>query len=84
MRAIPTGVNNRLAKLTTVTDTNKDKTLADIYPDHFHCLATAGLLKGETPTLQQELQRALERDTVHYASSLVCGVVIMRLLVDLH
>ena len=51
-KAIPQGVCQRLTKLTTVSDDNKDRKLDDIYPDHFEALNKAKLLRNlEIPTL---------------------------------
>ena len=52
-KATPAGVFNRLAKLTTMTDENKDKTLKMLYPKHIGILEKAGLITEETPTLLQ-------------------------------
>jgi len=53
-KAIPQGVYQRLAKLTTITEENKNLTLKEIYPKHFKALEHAGLVKGKIPTLQDE------------------------------
>ena len=56
-KAIPQGVCQRLAKLTTVTEKNANKTLKEIYPDHFKALETAKLVTDSIPTLKQEIQK---------------------------
>jgi hypothetical protein len=55
-KAIPDGVCKRLAKLTTLTEENKDKKLDGIYPMHFKALKHAGLMTEKVPTLDEELQ----------------------------
>ena len=58
IKAIPEGVYRRLAKLTTVTEENQDKTLDEIHPMHFKALSHAGLITAKTkqiPTLTEEL-----------------------------
>jgi hypothetical protein len=58
--AISTGVFKRLAKLTSLTDSNKDKSLDELYPNHLKALRSACLSnKTKIPTLstQQSLMR---------------------------
>mgnify|MGYP001787478984 FL=1 len=55
-KAIPAGVYKRLSKLTTITETNKDLQLDEIYPQHFQALKHAGLITKKIPTLTQQLQ----------------------------
>ena len=66
-KAIPNGVFNRLAKLMTVDDKNRDKKLDEIYPKHFEVLGKADLLQDvNIPTLKEkkdEIKRSKE-DTV--------------------
>ena len=52
-KAIPEGVYNRLGKLTTLTEENKDKPISDIYPIHHNKLQQAGIVKGQAPTMAQ-------------------------------
>ena len=56
-KAIPAGVCQRLAKLTALTDDNKNKSLDEIYPKHHSVLREAGPLTSKTPTPQEELER---------------------------
>lgn len=56
-KAIPKGVCQRLAKLTTVTKENGDKPLNEIYPNHFKALEHAGLIEEKVPTLREELAK---------------------------
>ena len=54
-KAIPTGVCKRLAKLTTLTEENKNKKMDELYPVHFGALSDANLLdKIQIPTLEQQ------------------------------
>ena len=58
IKAIPEGVYKRLAKLTTVTEENQDKTLDEICPMPFKALSHAGLIIAKTkkiPTLKEEV-----------------------------
>jgi GIY-YIG catalytic domain len=59
-RAIPSGVYQRLAKLTTMTDDNEHKSLEELYPDHLHQLRKSDLVNNSTPTLAEELERYRE------------------------
>ena len=56
-RAIPEGVCQRLAKLTTPTNKNKHLPLDSTYPKHFEALRHAGLINDEPPTLENELEK---------------------------
>ena len=56
-KAIPNGVYNRLAKLTTMTEDNANMTLKAIYPHHFKSLELAKLVTGNIPTLKEESQK---------------------------
>ena len=56
-KAIPNGVYKRLAKLTTMTEGNANKTLKEIYPHHFKSLELANLVTGDIPTLKEEIQK---------------------------
>ena len=61
LKAIPNGVCQRLAKLTTMDESNKDLKLNVIYPIHFEALEKAGLIKGnKVPTLGT-LKAAIEQ-----------------------
>ena len=62
-KAIPNGVYKRLAKLTTITEENKDKKLDELYPKHFKALRKAKLVTKEVPTLQAELQKTTTTTT---------------------
>jgi hypothetical protein len=57
LRAIPTGVCGRLAKLTTLNDTNGNKPLEEIYTQHFKALRNANLLVDNSPTLKEMISR---------------------------
>ena len=50
-KAIPHGVALRLALLTTPDDTNINKSISDLYPEHFSALKSAGLCKEQLPSL---------------------------------
>ena len=54
-KAIPGGVYTRLAKLTTITDENRNKRLDELYPEHFKALRHAGLVVEKIPTLEEAL-----------------------------
>jgi hypothetical protein len=56
-KAILDGVHKRLAKLTTITDENKNKKLDEAHPLHFKALKHAGLVTEKIPTLEEELPR---------------------------
>jgi hypothetical protein len=61
LKAIPNGVCQRLAKLTSIDESNKDKKLSEIYPIHFDALGKAGLIQPEqAPTLGM-LKAAIEQ-----------------------
>jgi GIY-YIG catalytic domain len=51
LRAIPTGVCGRLAKLTMVHNENANQLLEQIYPKHFKALRDANLIVDNSPTL---------------------------------
>ena len=51
-KAVPHGVIDRLAKLTTITDSNKDATIDEIYPHHATALKAAGLSPEKYPTIK--------------------------------
>ncbi len=61
-KAIPSGVFNRLAKLTTVTEENKNKRLDELYPKHTTILTNAGLVTNkQIPTLTEEITKSNNR-----------------------
>jgi hypothetical protein len=70
LKAIPAGVCQRLAKLTTLDDVNGDKMLDELYPKHFKALKDAELLLKKTPTLREVLSK-MKHDKVN-TSELVC------------
>ena len=45
LKAIPTGVYKRLARLTSKTEANSKKTIDELYSDHTEALAKAGLVR---------------------------------------
>ena len=51
IRAIPQGVFNRLAKLTSNTCANTNQRMTDLYPIHGRALGAAGILPDEIPRL---------------------------------
>ena len=54
-KAINKGVCYRLTKLMSITDSNKDTPLDNIYPDHFAALCEAGLVnKKSNPNSKRE------------------------------
>jgi GIY-YIG catalytic domain len=53
LRAIPAGVCKRLAKLTSINNTNRNQRLDLLYPHHFKALENANLLLDKIPTLQE-------------------------------
>ena len=55
-KVIPDGVLARLAKLTTVTEGNKDKKLDELYPQHAKALKIAALAPPSFPTLSEALK----------------------------
>ena len=48
-RAIPEGACNRLGKLTTMDDTNKNLPVLEVHPEHHQKHQRAGLIKGQHP-----------------------------------
>ena len=50
--AIPSGVFNRLAKLTSKPNTNGKLRIDEVYPDHTNTLKNAGLFSKTFPTLE--------------------------------
>lgn len=44
LSSIPSGVVDRLTKLTTLTSENADARISEIYPDHFEALRKAQLI----------------------------------------
>jgi hypothetical protein len=65
-KAIPSGVYTRLAKLTSILPENGNKSLADLYPQHFQKLSHAELVNKPTPTLREELEK-------YWAKSMITG-----------
>ena len=62
-KAVPHGVINRLAKLTSITNRKKNTTIDELYPDHAAALEVAGLSPDEYPTIhsvQDEQQTTAE------------------------
>jgi len=59
---IPKSVFTRQARLTTVTDSNKDERLNDIYPLHAGALRKAGLAPKRFPTLGKAVAMVQARD----------------------
>ena len=51
-KAVPHGVINRLAKLTSITNRNKNTRIDELYPDHAAALEVAGLSPEKYPTIQ--------------------------------
>ena len=51
-KAVPCGVLNRLAKLTSITHRNRNKGIEELYPDHTAALDAAGLSPKSYPTIQ--------------------------------
>ena len=58
-KAITTGVCKRLAKLTSLTEGNKNKKLDELYPVHFRALSAANLLSTTIPTLEEQQSSSL-------------------------
>ena len=58
-KAIPKSVCKRLARLTTMTNNNKDKKINEVHPNHINALLRAELIKNmnKLPTFQDELNR---------------------------
>jgi hypothetical protein len=50
-KAIPAGVYHRLTKLTSVDERNANKSLVELYPDHFKALRKADPIVDKVPTL---------------------------------
>ena len=61
LEAIPFGVLNRLAKLTSPTRRNKEMRINSIYPGHAKALETAGLAPAKYPKLRTLLNRLKEK-----------------------
>lgn len=61
-KAINTGVFNRLAKLTSLNESNSNKQLDVLYPHHFEALRNAQLVDDRTfiPTLRQAKEELLD------------------------
>jgi hypothetical protein len=62
-KAIPHGVSTRLAKLTSILPSNKNKSLEQLYPKHYEKLRLANLLYQPTSTLSQEFERYKQSTT---------------------
>ena len=62
LEAIPYGVLNRLAKLTTKTPQNEHKRLDEIYPLHADALRAAQLNPSNYPTLKELQDARVERE----------------------
>jgi hypothetical protein len=60
-KAIPAGVFNRLTKLTYMDDTNADKSLEELYPNHFKALRKANLISAKVSTLREEMVKVKEK-----------------------
>ena len=58
LRAIPHGVLHRLAKLTTMTDDNRNTSMADLYPHHYEAMRQAKLPLDEPPTLEEMKEKS--------------------------
>jgi GIY-YIG catalytic domain len=69
LRAIPTGVCGRLAKLTTIDEMNGDKPLEEIYPQHFKALRNANLLSNKSPTLKEMTSKLGQKLNLNSTSS---------------
>jgi len=65
--AIPNGVFIRLARLTTMTNSNRDQRLDVLYPVNATALRKAGLAPRVFPTLEEAMKLVKERDD-HYDS----------------
>jgi len=77
MKAIPHGVLNRLGKLTTVSSTNEQMTIDQLYPDHATALRTSNIAPRKFPTIahlrhlretnlrrKEETAKTTEKETV--------------------
>jgi hypothetical protein len=62
-RAIPNGVATRLAKLTTILPSNKNKSMEQLYPKHYEKLRQANLLEQPSLTLSQEYKKYKQSNT---------------------
>ena len=51
LRAIPSGVLNRLAKLTSLKPSLNSEGVDEVYPDHANALHKAGLAPSDFPTM---------------------------------
>ena len=60
-RAVQTGVCDRLATHTSVTPSNMNKRLDEIYPDHAAALRAAGNAPEEFPTLSEAIETVEQR-----------------------
>ena len=57
LRAIPLGVLERLAKLTSITDSNENESMENLYPMHVDALLKGGFLnKNNVLTLKQVIE----------------------------
>ena len=56
-KAIPHGVALRLALLTTVDESNKDKSISDLHPAHFSALKSAGLCSEPLPSVGDVIEK---------------------------
>ena len=56
-KAIPNGVALRLALLTTVDESTKDKSLSSLYPDHFAAPKSAGLCTDDLPSVEEVVEK---------------------------
>ena len=68
-KAIPEGVYNRLGKLTTMNESNQMTLVSNLYPTHFQKLRQAGLVRGNSPTLQQIHQLAASKKTAQHKTN---------------
>jgi GIY-YIG catalytic domain len=66
-KAIPSGIFNRLAKLTSMNNMNANSKLDAIYPQHFRALRKANLISDKIPTLKEELLRLRKKDEMKVA-----------------
>ena len=65
LRAIPRGVFNRLAKLTSRKRSTMKSKMDDLYPDHCTALSEAGLLPEEIPMMGEVLRELKEAEKKH-------------------
>jgi hypothetical protein len=59
-KAIPSGVYNRLAKLTTILPENAGLPIGTLYPKHHQQLQAAELVSKPIPTLEEEMNKYRE------------------------